>query len=160
MHSLCLGVTKRLLELTFNVGEKRYRRTTRKLSSRTDYNILINSCQVPREFSRRCRNLDLSVMKAQEYRNVVLFFFLFVIQCIPNTFSKEISVWLCLAFITRACILPNNEFETLNHDVIEAHAAKFYHLYQDVFGEKNCTCLLYTSPSPRDRQKSRMPSSA
>ena len=25
---------------------------------------------------------------------------------------------------------------------------------------KNGTCLLYTSPSPRDRQKSRMPSSA
>ena len=25
---------------------------------------------------------------------------------------------------------------------------------------KNYTCLLYTSPSPRDRQKSRMPSSA
>ena len=24
----------------------------------------------------------------------------------------------------------------------------------------NTTCLLYTSPSPRDRQKSRMPSSA
>ena len=26
--------------------------------------------------------------------------------------------------------------------------------------EMNYTCLLYTSPSPRDRQKSRMPSSA
>ena len=26
--------------------------------------------------------------------------------------------------------------------------------------EKSNTCLLYTSPSPRDRQKSRMPSSA
>ena len=26
--------------------------------------------------------------------------------------------------------------------------------------EKGDTCLLYTSPSPRDRQKSRMPSSA
>ena len=26
--------------------------------------------------------------------------------------------------------------------------------------EKLSTCLLYTSPSPRDRQKSRMPSSA
>ena len=25
---------------------------------------------------------------------------------------------------------------------------------------KNFSCLLYTSPSPRDRQKSRMPSSA
>ena len=31
-------------------------------------------------------------------------------------------------------------------------AAIFMHLYGD--------CLLYTSPSPRDRQKSRMPSSA
>ena len=27
-------------------------------------------------------------------------------------------------------------------------------------GNKNYFCLLYTSPSPRDRQKSRMPSSA
>ena len=27
-------------------------------------------------------------------------------------------------------------------------------------GELGMTCLLYTSPSPRDRQKSRMPSSA
>ena len=26
--------------------------------------------------------------------------------------------------------------------------------------EHFCSCLLYTSPSPRDRQKSRMPSSA
>ena len=25
---------------------------------------------------------------------------------------------------------------------------------------RDCNCLLYTSPSPRDRQKSRMPSSA
>ena len=28
------------------------------------------------------------------------------------------------------------------------------------FGERLWICLLYTSPSPRDRQKSRMPSSA
>ena len=27
-------------------------------------------------------------------------------------------------------------------------------------GEESKNCLLYTSPSPRDRQKSRMPSSA
>ena len=31
---------------------------------------------------------------------------------------------------------------------------------QIVFPEVNYDCLLYTSPSPRDRQKSRMPSSA
>ena len=28
------------------------------------------------------------------------------------------------------------------------------------FGQENITCLLYTSPSPRDRSLSRMPSSA
>ena len=33
---------------------------------------------------------------------------------------------------------------------------------EDAFSEETAlaTCLLYTSPSPRDRQKSRMPSSA
>ena len=36
------------------------------------------------------------------------------------------------------------------------------HAIQDINDNKgdNATCLLYTSPSPRDRQKSRMPSSA
>ena len=32
--------------------------------------------------------------------------------------------------------------------------------YNDVEIGQQCICLLYTSPSPRDRQKSRMPSSA
>ena len=32
--------------------------------------------------------------------------------------------------------------------------------YLDLCGEPTWICLLYTSPSPRDRQKSRMPSSA
>ena len=31
---------------------------------------------------------------------------------------------------------------------------------RNVISEQGDTCLLYTSPSPRDRQKSRMPSSA
>ena len=33
-------------------------------------------------------------------------------------------------------------------------------LYEQSFHTYYDTCLLYTSPSPRDRQKSRMPSSA
>ena len=32
--------------------------------------------------------------------------------------------------------------------------------YTTPYDETNPSCLLYTSPSPRDRQKSRMPSSA
>ena len=37
----------------------------------------------------------------------------------------------------------------------------YTHLVFDIDGTLlNTDCLLYTSPSPRDRQKSRMPSSA
>ena len=39
--------------------------------------------------------------------------------------------------------------------LIETHKSS-----TDAMGVFNITCLLYTSPSPRDRQKSRMPSSA
>ena len=44
-------------------------------------------------------------------------------------------------------------------------AKKFYdELFSELdvksFGPNDRSCLLYTSPSPRDRQKSRMPSSA
>src|SRR5678810_571945 len=41
-----------------------------------------------------------------------------------------------------------------------AKAAQFtFSNYAEAYGSPD-TCLLYTSPSPRDRQKSRMPSSA
>ena len=40
-------------------------------------------------------------------------------------------------------------------DVNAIHAIK-----QDIHALQKENCLLYTSPSPRDRQKSRMPSSA
>ncbi len=32
--------------------------------------------------------------------------------------------------------------------------------YDECDGDEDCICLLYTSPSPRDRTRSRMPSSA
>ena len=50
-------------------------------------------------------------------------------------------------------------------DVVDKAAT----LFMDAFNQdpwltsfhiKHCTCLLYTSPSPRDRTRSRMPSSA
>ena len=37
---------------------------------------------------------------------------------------------------------------------------KDYNTYTFYISDKPDICLLYTSPSPRDRQKSRMPSSA
>ena len=75
LHSVCLGTTKRMLILTFSVGETRTRVTKRKLSSPVTFNNLMQLVKFVREFNRRNRELDLSVMKGQELRNVVIFYF-------------------------------------------------------------------------------------
>ena len=51
------------------------------------------------------------------------------------------------------CIVRFNNEELTKDDFMGM--SQFHHSMFD-----NITCLLYTSPSPRDRQKSRMPSSA
>ena len=53
LHSTCLGVVKRLVELTFNVGEVRQRITKRKLSSVASFNEVIIKIKLPMESSRR-----------------------------------------------------------------------------------------------------------
>ena len=47
--------------------------------------------------------------------------------------------------------------QTLTHDI---NAVMTYLAFEAIGLDRIRTCLLYTSPSPRDRQKSRMPSSA
>ena len=74
LHSSCLGVIKRLVELTFDVGDKRKRLTKRKLSSTVLFNKLMLTIKVFKEFSRRARKLDFAVFKGQEFRNLALFF--------------------------------------------------------------------------------------
>ena len=62
-------------------------------------------------------------------------------------------------FITiRNC---QQEIELLKQQIAEEVKEK-YKLYKQIkeLNEEVDNCLLYTSPSPRDRQKSRMPSSA
>ena len=49
------------------------------------------------------------------------------------------------------------------YNALSSQEKKWLHEAADAYGEKVNqldNCLLYTSPSPRDRQKSRMPSSA
>ena len=67
------------------------------------------------------------------------------------------------ASVTTTCSTDNIEFvRQLGADVIVSYRQENFveilrHDYDVVL---DTTCLLYTSPSPRDRQKSRMPSSA
>ena len=147
MHSGCIGIVKRLVQLTFNTGENRERRIKRKLSDVSKYNTQISLVKAPHESSRRLRNLDLGVMKAQELRNIILIYFPLVINCIPNTFPREKKIWFQLTYVLRACTLPNKQFNEISNKVIEETALAFYKNFEYMFGQKNCTYSVHVVSS-------------
>ena len=142
MHLVCLGAVKRLTELTFNVGLNRTRITKRKLSSTKKFNYLMSITKSTYEFSRRSRDLDFSVYKAEEFRNLILFFFPHVLSCIEND-AREKELWLYLTFMIRSCTLPDNEYFNINVNQIVLACAKFYKLYEKLFGPSNCTYSIH-----------------
>ena len=145
MHLVCLGVVKRAVELTFKVGDNRDRITKRKLSPPQLYNELIKAVQVVREFSRRCRNLDFGVMKAGDFRNLILFFWPIVLECIEKKFVKERKMWIHLVYMIRACIIPNQEFRPVKAEDVKSACKKFYKLYEQLFGPTNCTYSVHVT---------------
>ena len=142
LHCGCLGVIKRLVSLTFDVGEKRSRVTKRKLTPCHVFNKLMLEIKVVYEFSRRARNLDFAVFKGQEFRNLALFFFPLVIQCIEEN-AKEIELWLLLAYMLRSGVIPSEEFSTQNIPLINQCCGNFYKLFQELFGAINCPYNLH-----------------
>ena len=142
LHSGCLGVTKRLVILTFGIGPNKSKSTERRPSINM-FNKLMLKTKVVNEFSRRSRKLDLSVFKGQEYRNLTLFFFVHVIECLDNN-DKEITLWLNYVFIMRSSIIPSEEFANVPLQVIQNCCTTFYKLFENVHGEINCTYNLHT----------------
>lgn len=138
MHCVCIGVVKKCVELTFKVGETRTRITKRKLSCPSLFNAQIHDIKVFREFNRRIRELDFAVYKAQEYRNLLLFLFPLILNCIEPP-AKERNMWLYLSYMVKACVIPKEEFSLSLLPVIEKCSKMFYSLYQQLFGVKNCT---------------------
>ena len=76
------------------------------------------------------------------------------LQPVTSAFDKLLD----LAGILGVGILGNAAFEFIRNPENSEKIAKFFGFIRD--NAKFIFCLLYTSPSPRDRQKSRMPSSA
>ena len=143
MHTGCLGVVKKLVEMTFDVGENRPRNTKRKLSSSKEFTKLMLITKVFKEFSRRARALDFSAFKAQEYRNIGLFFFPVVVECIEIG-EKEMTLWLLfLAYMLRSSVITSEEFNPLSIDVINNCCDQFYHMFEQLFGAQNCTYNLH-----------------
>ena len=57
-------------------------------------------------------------------------------------------------------ILDSGELSEYYYRFMRIPLAYGEHKVDVLYGQRFYGCLLYTSPSPRDRQKSRMPSSA
>ena len=140
MHSGCLGVVKRLVALTFNLGGKKG--GNNKTASPDAFNKLMMSTKVTKECSRRARKLDFAVFKAQEFRNIGIFFFIHVIDCIEIG-SNEINLWLHLAYMLRSAVIPSQEFANTSIDAINESCAKFYELFEKTFGPENCPYYLH-----------------
>ena len=64
------------------------------------------------------------------------------------------------AELTEIINLPNGNFAVIAHASKRKAKTPFLLIIDGESGTQLKNCLLYTSPSPRDRQKSRMPSSA
>ena len=157
MHLVCLGMVKRLVEMTFKVGGKRERITKRKLTPPQLFNEKIKNIQVVREFSRRCRNMDFSTLKAAEFRNILLFFFPIVLECIDNGYPDEKRIWLHLVFMIRACVIPNEEFQNVNVDILNNACKKFYSSFEKAFGPTNCTYSIHVGSSHLLKVRGDMP---
>ena len=147
MHSVCLGIVRRLLELTFKIGQSQESLSKRTLCPPVLYNSKICYIRVPREFNRRGRFMDLSIMKAQEMRNILLFFFPLIIDCIGNEYPKDQAVWLLLTYMIRACVIPNPEYQAIDPDFIHQCSAKFYKTYETVHGTSQCSYSIHVVSS-------------
>ena len=63
----------------------------------------------------------------------------------------------------RAIVIPDQHFPIHDEEAVNVTLQAIEYVKPEIFinlGDVGECCLLYTSPSPRDRQKSRMPSSA
>ena len=69
--------------------------------------------------------------------------------------------WFLWSWIGSAIILSSLWIQVKIDVKINEWFGQFYDMIQKALGAPNSiTCLLYTSPSPRDAHESRMPSSA
>ena len=79
--------------------------------------------------------------------------------CITNTeLTKQSLFDLILVLSSREYYRKNGDY--VSTSIIPNFSAILERLLQEISNAFSYSCLLYTSPSPRDRQKSRMPSSA
>lgn len=156
MHTVFKGLVDMMLRLAFQMGTTHVRPRPSTCFPRLPMqplNVLIATTKVPKEFSRRTRDLDVRTLKAEELRNVTCFLFPAVTAQFPLPSHKaEHELWILLAYLVRACIFPD-EVPVPRQELEEAHG-RFYRLFEDHYGPHNliyCVHLFSHLPIMRDR---------
>ena len=78
----------------------------------------------------------------------------------PEKLGRFLGAMIVIALCLLLSSCSTYRLSTLNHDPIYGSEVVYLEVPEDTKIDTINSCLLYTSPSPRDRQKSRMPSSA
>ena len=88
----------------------------------------------------------------------------FEFKSLPSALLEELTALLGARFSSSASVREHHGSDISALDPMPPQAVAFVNSLAEIVSvQKAChthRCLLYTSPSPRDRQKSRMPSSA
>ncbi len=133
MHLINLGVVRKMISMMYKTNK------TYEVSFRAADVALLNAALKEAhslsDFSRKPRDLDVAVYKAEEYRNLVLAYWVAVLRSAPGECSK---IWLLTVFIVRAAALPDKLYRKLDLD-LEELLRQWYVLYEKAFKKTNCT---------------------
>ena len=66
-----------------------------------------------------------------------------MLDCIEDEFEDDKRVCLHLAYMVRACVIPNKEFSKIDKASIESACKKFYMLYEQLYGQVNCVYSIH-----------------
>ena len=136
MHLVCLGVVKKLFKLAFQ-ADNRMRIIDHQRLKELNQHLL--ETQVPSEFSRRTRPVDFSNYKAEEWRNMILIYFPFIVNCLATS-PDEALLWSILAFIVRANILNFDRYSQVWVEVdMEKLVQIFYRKFESMYGKASCS---------------------
>lgn len=137
MHSMCLGCVRQLFELTFDVGQKRFRHCSyRRLDVKLLDTLLLQQ-HVCSEMSRKTRAIQYKNMKAEELKYLILVFFPLIIETIPVG-RQERVLWTMLAFLLRTFTNPAEEVAQISENHLRHTCDRFIRLFHGAFGTVNC----------------------
>lgn len=135
MHMVDKGTVARFLDQTFKMSTSANAREDGAPRLHVaQVNDLLRRQAVPREFSRRCRNIDFGNLKAEELKHMVNVMFTMIADAIPPT-RPEHEAWLILAYLSRSYHMDSEADRDADRlqEMRELHV-RFGILFQRSFG--------------------------